>query len=31
MIFNNYIDLEFKLVIIIFELNNLNVKYNIIG
>ena len=31
MIINNYIDFEFKIVIIIFELNNLNVKYYIIG
>ena len=28
---NNYFDFEFKIVIIIFELNNLNIKYNIIG
>ena len=28
---HNYFDFEFKIVIIIFELNNLNVKYNIIG
>ena len=31
MIINNYIDFEFKIVIFIFELNNLNIKYNIIG
>ena len=31
MIINNYIDFEFKIVIIIFEVNNLNFKYNIIG
>ena len=31
MIINNYIDFEFKIVIIIFEVNNLNIKYNIIG
>ena len=31
MIINNYIDFEFKIVIIIFEVNNLNIKNNIIG
>ena len=28
---NNYIDFEFKIFIIIFEVKNLNIKYNIIG